>query len=75
MFTVFKMMAIVMLIITGVVRLGQGKPLRCREPKDKKVVFVINNYYIWTKGITIHSHSKLLFFFSSTSKNCQKGNF
>ena len=78
MFTIFKMVAIVMLIITGVVRLGQGKPLWCRESKDEKVVFFINNsYYIWTKGITTHSQSKLEFFlnFSSTPKNCQKGNF
>ena len=61
--TIFKMVAIVMLIITGVVRLGQGKPLCCRESKEEKVVFFINNnYYIWTKGITTYSQSKLVFF-------------
>ena len=65
-FTIFKMVVIVMLIITGVVRLGQGKLLWCQESKDQKVVFFTNNnYYIWSKGITIHSQSKLVFFLIS----------
>ena len=75
MFTVFKMVAIVMLIITGIVRLGQGRHYGVSSPRIKKVPFVINNYYIWTKGITIDSCLKLYFFFSSTPKNCQKAMF
>ena len=55
-----------MLIITGVVRLGQGKLLWCQDSKDEKVIFFIyNNYYIWSEGILIHSHLKLHFCFIS----------
>ena len=36
MFTVFKMVAIVMLIITGIVRLGQGRHYGVSSPRIKK---------------------------------------